>query len=108
VLGRREAALARELTKHFETVRRGSLRALAYQLAAEDPPKGEIVLLVGPPGAQEAEEGAADLDSRLIEAMKKFSVKDAASVVAAEVGLPRRRVYARAIQLSAEADGGDG
>jgi len=108
VLGRREAAIARELTKHYETVRRGSLRGLADQLAAEDPPKGEIVLLVGPPGAQEAEEGAADLDSRLIEAMKKFSVKDAASVVAAEIGLPRRRVYARAIQLSAEADGGDG
>jgi 16S rRNA (cytidine1402-2'-O)-methyltransferase len=108
VLGPRDAAVARELTKHFETVRRGPLRALADRFAAEDPPKGEIVLLVGPPGPDDPEAGAADLDARLLEAMKKHSVKDAASVVAAEVGLPRRRVYARAIVLAAEADGGDG
>ena len=108
VLGRRDAAIARELTKHFETVRRGTLRSLADQLAAEDTPKGEIVLLVGPPGPDDPEAGAADLDTRLIEAMKKHSVKDAASVVAAEIGLPRRRVYARAIVLASETDGGDG
>lgn len=108
VLGRRDAAMARELTKRFETVRRGTLRNLADQFAAEEPPKGEIVLLVGPPGADDVRVGEADLDLRLIEAMKKHSVKDAASVVAAEIGLPRRRVYARAIVLASEIDGGDG
>ena len=108
VLGRRDAAIARELTKHFETVRRGSLRSLADQLAAEPAPKGEVVLLVGPPGADDPETGAVDLDSRLRAAMEKHSVKDAASVVAAEIGLPRRRVYARAIVLASEMDGGDG
>ncbi len=108
VLGRRDAAIARELTKHFETVRRGTLRSLADQLAAEDTPKGEIVLLVGPPGPDDPETGAADLDTRLLEAMKKHSVKDAASVVAAEIGLPRRRVYARAIVLASEINGDDG
>jgi 16S rRNA (cytidine1402-2'-O)-methyltransferase len=108
MLGRRDAAIARELTKHFETVRRGTLRSLADQLAAEDTPKGEIVLLVGPPGPDDPETGAADLDTRLLEAMKKHSVKDAASVVAADIGMPRRRVYARAIVLASETNGDDG
>ncbi len=66
------------------------------------------MLLVGPPGADDPETGAVDLDSRLRAAMEKHSVKDAASVVAAEIGLPRRRVYARAIVLASEMDGGDG
>ena len=100
VLGDREAAIARELTKHFETVRRGSLAALAAQLATEEPPKGEIVLLVGPPG-DEAVIGDADIDARLTAALRTHSVKDAAALVAAETGQPRRKIYARAIELGA-------
>jgi 16S rRNA (cytidine1402-2'-O)-methyltransferase len=101
VLGARDAAIARELTKHFETVRRGTLADLATALAQEDPPKGEIVLLVGPPqeGAQAL--SAEDLDARLLKALETHSVKDAAAVVAGETGQPRRQVYARAIELSA-------
>jgi len=101
VLGGRDAAIARELTKHFETVRRGTLAELAAALAKEDPPKGEIVLLVGPPqeGAQAL--SAEDLDARLLKALETHSVKDAAAVVAGETGQPRRQVYARAIELSA-------
>ena len=101
VLGDREAAIARELTKHFETVRRGSLRSLAEALAGERPPKGEIVLLVGsaPEGAPVV--ATEELDRRLVEAMTRMSVKDSAAFVAAESGLPRRQVYARAIELAA-------
>lgn len=101
VLGGRDAAIARELTKHFETVRRGTLAELAAALAKEDPPKGEIALLVGPPqeGAQAL--SAEDLDARLLKALETHSVKDAAAVVAGETGQPRRQVYARAIELSA-------
>jgi 16S rRNA (cytidine1402-2'-O)-methyltransferase len=100
VLGSREAAIARELTKHFETVRRGLLPDLASIIAAEGPPKGEIVVLVGPPGAVPplAQE---DVDARLGKALEGLSVKDAAAVVSAETGQPRRKVYARAIELSA-------
>ncbi len=102
VLGDRPAALARELTKHFETVRRGPLPELAAMLESEDPPKGEIVLLVGPPPEGAAEASAEDVDSRLRTALLTLSVKDAASVVSADTGQPRRKIYARAVELAAE------
>ena len=107
VLGPRAAAIARELTKLYETVRRGPLDALAATLAAEETPKGEIVLLIAPPEAGAAEQSEADLDARLMEALAAYSVKDAASVVAAATGQPRRQVYARALQLTAGRDKGD-
>jgi 16S rRNA (cytidine1402-2'-O)-methyltransferase len=103
VLGPRDAAIARELTKHFETVRRGLLPEMAASVATESPAKGEIVVVVGPPKAQPVAENQEDLDARLSRALKEHSVKDAATVVSAETGQPRRKVYARALELSARA-----
>ena len=100
VLGDRDAAIARELTKLFETVRRGTLSGLAAELAAEEAPKGEIVLLVVPPAAGARAIAAAELDAQIQEALANYSVKDAASVVSAATGQPRRQVYARALQLA--------
>ncbi|MCC2105312.1 MAG: 16S rRNA (cytidine(1402)-2'-O)-methyltransferase [Hyphomicrobiales bacterium] len=105
VLGSREAAVARELTKHFESVRRGPLPELAREIAEGEPLRGEIVLLVGPPVEGAMEMSAASLDQRLRVAMKANSVKDAAAIVAGETGQPRRRVYARALQLASEREG---
>ncbi len=102
VLGDREAAVARELTKFYENVRRGRLNELAAQYANEEAPRGEIVVLVAPPGEETVALGEADLDDRLRTAMKKHSVKDAASLIAAETGMKRRDVYARAIALASE------
>ncbi|ULO24534.1 16S rRNA (cytidine(1402)-2'-O)-methyltransferase [Methylocystis sp. SB2] len=101
ILGKRNAAIARELTKMFESVRRGALDELAATLAEEEPPRGEIVLLVAPPGADAALTAAADLDAKIEEALTAHSVKDAASVVSAATGQPRRQVYARALELAA-------
>jgi 16S rRNA (cytidine1402-2'-O)-methyltransferase len=101
VLGPREAAIARELTKLYESVRRGKLDALAEALRGEEPPRGEIVLLIAPPGAGAEEASEAELDAKIAEALTEHSVKDAASVVSASTGRPRREVYARAIKLAA-------
>ena len=96
--GGRPAAVCRELTKRFEEVRRGTLAALAADYAAAEPPKGEIVVVVGPP--LPAEVGAAALEQALTAALAGMSVKDAAAQVAAALGLPRREVYARALALA--------
>jgi 16S rRNA (cytidine1402-2'-O)-methyltransferase len=98
-LGDRPAAVARELTKLYETTRRGTLSELAEHFAREGPPKGEIVVLVGPPAAGDpvAEE---ELDRLLRRALENLSVKDAAGAVSAQTGAPRRQVYARALALA--------
>jgi len=107
VLGPRPAVVARELTKLFETVRRGSLRELADVFAAEGPPKGEVVVLIGqaPEDAGMPEADAA-LDEKLAAALARHSLKDAAALVADETGRPRRDVYARALALVRDRDAG--
>jgi 16S rRNA (cytidine1402-2'-O)-methyltransferase len=101
VLGPRDAALARELTKHFETVKRGTLPELAAQIETEGPPRGEIVLLVGPPGAVPVLD-ADEIDAQIRKALETHSVKDAAAIVSAATGLHKRQIYARALELSRE------
>jgi 16S rRNA (cytidine1402-2'-O)-methyltransferase len=95
--GARQAAVARELTKHFEEVRRASLSELATHYAA-NAARGEITIVVGPPEQDDPEE----LDARLREALATSSVKDAAALVATATGLPRKLVYARALALKAQ------
>ena len=94
--GDRPAAVARELTKRFEEVRRGGLAELAAHYAGHEA-RGEITLVVGP--APEEATGAEDLDAQLRRALSTQSVKDAAAMVATATGLPRRLVYARALEL---------
>jgi 16S rRNA (cytidine1402-2'-O)-methyltransferase len=106
ILGNRSAAVARELTKFYETVRRGTLTSLSDAYGSEDTPKGEIVVLIGPPVAAPVDaDDDINLDRLLTRHLGTLSIKDAASVVAEETGLPRRRVYARAIALSRIEDG---
>lgn len=103
VLGDRKAAMARELTKKFETVRRGTLPELAAYFEEHGAPKGEVVLIVGPPG-EAGEISDAAIDSALENAMQQHSQRDAVALVAAELGLQKRRVYARALHLSEKRD----
>jgi 16S rRNA (cytidine1402-2'-O)-methyltransferase len=98
LLGDRPAAVARELTKLFEEVRRAPLTELASHYATEAEVRGEIVVVVGPPG-DSAAPAAAALDDALRQAMATASVKDAAAEIAARFGLRRRAVYARALEL---------
>ena len=95
----RNAAVARELTKRFEEVRRGSPAWLANSFR-ERPPRGEITVLLGPSSdAAEATDNAT-LDEQLQQALLTMSVKDAASLVAVSCGAPKRTVYARALALA--------
>ena len=95
--GPRPAAVARELTKRFEEVRRDTLDALAA-FYAEHEARGEITLVVGPP----PDEPTDDLDGQLRRALAGNSLKDAAALVATATGLPRKVVYARALALAGE------
>ncbi|MBB5372451.1 16S rRNA (cytidine(1402)-2'-O)-methyltransferase [Acidocella aromatica] len=99
LLGPRPSAVCRELTKHFEEVRRGTLDELAAHYA-EHAPRGEICVVIGPALAEEA--SAETLDEALRTALASMSVKDAAAAVATATGLPRKQVYARALQLGRE------
>jgi 16S rRNA (cytidine1402-2'-O)-methyltransferase len=103
VLGDRLACVARELTKLHEDIRRCPLNALIAHYEAQPQVRGEIVVLVAPPeadrGATMTADNDARLDKRLLAVMSDHPVKEAAAIVAAEEGLPRRTVYARALVL---------
>jgi 16S rRNA (cytidine1402-2'-O)-methyltransferase len=96
----RDAAVCRELTKLYEEARRGTLADLAASYAAEAAPKGEVVVVIGPPVA-DAAASEEDVDAMLQAALDRGeSVRDAAAAVAAATGLKKRVVYSRALELA--------
>jgi 16S rRNA (cytidine1402-2'-O)-methyltransferase len=95
----REAVVCRELTKRFEEVSRGTLASLGADFADREV-KGEIVLVIGRPLPVEV--GAGDVDAALRAALARMSVKAASAEVSAALGLPRREVYQRALQIAGE------
>ena len=98
-LGRRGAAICRELTKLHEEVRRGDLATLAAEASAHET-RGEFVIVIAPPADAPAAT-TEDVDEMLRNALARVSVKDAVGEVAAATGLKRRHVYQRALELSA-------
>ncbi len=99
-LGERPAAVVREMTKIYEEVQRGSLGELAAAYAQSGPPRGEVVLVVGPPAPQTGVDDA-QLDVMLGQALATMSLRDAVDHVTAASGRHRREVYQRALALSA-------
>ncbi len=98
-LGTRDAAVVREISKLHEETVTGTLSELAARYA-DTPPRGEIVIVVGPP-AERAEASDDDLDRALDEALARLSPSRAAAEVAAALGIPRKRAYARALERAA-------
>lgn len=96
-LGDRDAAVSREISKAFEETRTGTLTELSA-LYADAPPRGEIVVIAGPPG-DAPPPSAEDADAALLEAMARLPVSKAAGEVAKKLGLDRRALYARAMEL---------
>jgi len=100
ILGDREAAVCRELTKLFEEVKRDKLENLIGYYQDRNRPKGEIVIVVGP--AAETEVRIDQLDDALIKALAELSVKEAVASVTYSLGLKRKQVYGRALELVGE------
>ena len=101
-LGDRDAAVCREMSKRFEETICGTLAELAVRYAGA-PPKGEIVVVVGPPG-EAPPASAEDADAMLTEALTRLSASKAAGEVAKALGLDRRTLYARALELRPRLD----
>ncbi|MEO6224560.1 MAG: 16S rRNA (cytidine(1402)-2'-O)-methyltransferase [Sphingomicrobium sp.] len=95
LLGNRDGAVAREISKFHEECVTGTLAELAERYA-QAAPKGEIVIVVGPP-PEAAEASDATLDQALDEALARTSPSRAAAEVAEALGIPRKRAYARAL-----------
>jgi 16S rRNA (cytidine1402-2'-O)-methyltransferase len=106
VLGVRDAAVTRELTKFHEEVRRGPLAELAVFYAEAGPPKGEITLVIGPPGPK-IEENPARIDELLAQVLPFMPVRPAAALIADLTGVSKRTVYNRAVALKGAKDNDD-
>ncbi len=98
ILGERSAAVARELTKRHEEIRRGRLGALAEHYRSAGAPRGEAVIVVGPAEIA-APAAAGDFDDRLRALLAGHSLRDAVAHLAAETGIPRKTLYQRALAL---------
>lgn len=99
ILGQRDLAICRELTKLHEEVRRGAAAELAATADGLET-RGEFVLVVGPPAQDAAVMSAEALDDMLRSSLAQNSVKDAVAHAVAISGRPKREVYARALSLS--------
>ena len=99
LLPNREVAVARELTKLHEDVRRGLPSGLLAFYEA-NPAKGEIVLLIGPPPESIASE--EDADAMLLDALRTMKASQAAAQVAKATGIDRKTLYARAMEIRAK------
>jgi 16S rRNA (cytidine1402-2'-O)-methyltransferase len=105
ILGGRDGAICRELTKLHEEVRRAPLAELAA-IADTLETRGEFVVVIGPPAPESAVMAAADLDELLRAQLAHGSVKDAVSHAVEISGRPRREIYARALELNQQLRGG--
>jgi 16S rRNA (cytidine1402-2'-O)-methyltransferase len=99
VLGAREVAIAKELTKLHETLARGTLDGLGAEFATDDELKGEFVIVVAPPSPKETELSDAEILAELKLALKRGSFRDAVRDVAEARGLKRARVYELGLSL---------
>ena len=98
IFGSRHAAVARELTKKFEEIQRGSLTTLVEFYGARQTPKGEIVVIIDPP-SMSMRPTSALIDSEIMAVLANLGVKSAAEHVSHALGLPRREIYQRALEL---------
>ncbi len=100
ILGPRPAVVARELTKLFESTERGTLAELAEHHRQTEAPKGEVTIVVAPPPAEIEPLSDEAVDELIVTALADQAPSQAAATVATATGLPRRRIYARTLELT--------
>lgn len=98
VLGDRPAAVCREITKLHEETRRGTLSSLADHYSTAPPPRGEIVIVVGPPLSPPLP-APSELEAAIRAAIEKSGTRDGVAEVASRYGLAKREVYRTALRL---------
>lgn len=96
-LGDREAAVMRELTKLHEEAERGTLQKLIAHYSKQGEPKGEIVIVVAPPLAQEVSD--EEIRAQMLALLSDHSVKEAAAILSEQTGRPRKELYTLALSL---------
>ena len=104
IMGARDAAICREMTKLHEEISRSTLSELA-QSAAQLETRGEFVLVIGPKAEGHQAMSAGEVDDLLRDLMSRDSVKDAVAHAVEVSGRPRREIYARALELTKKAGG---
>lgn len=97
-LSDRNAAIVREITKLYEESRRGKLSQLLDNIRENGAPKGEVVIVIAPPGKEETLSNQ-DIESHIRLLLKSHSVKEAASIIAEQTGRPRKEIYALALKI---------
>lgn len=102
VLGPRQGAIGRELTKKFEEIRRGPLDQLASHYLEAGAPKGEVTIVIAPPAKDAEQATAEDIDRLLVQALQGLSLKDAAAAVSVATGGKKRDIYSRALALKGD------
>jgi 16S rRNA (cytidine1402-2'-O)-methyltransferase len=105
IMGDRDAAICREMTKLHEEVKRGPVLQLAHSADTLET-RGEFVLVIGPPAGTTIM-AADELDELLLNSLRHDSVKDAVAHAVELSGRPRREIYARALELSKRRDAED-
>ena len=99
IYGNRPAAVVREISKKFEEVRRGTIVELSNELTALGQPRGEIVLLIGPPIAEKIIDNS-EIEDELMKALAKMSLRDAVEKISLGFDMPKRQIYKRALEIT--------
>jgi len=102
ILGNREAAVVREISKLYEESRRGTLQELVHYYEQHGEPKGEVVIVIGAPAILESSGESIEAKLRLL--LASHSVKEAATILAEETGKPRKELYSLALKLMEEGE----
>jgi 16S rRNA (cytidine1402-2'-O)-methyltransferase len=97
IFSNRTVAVVREITKLYEEVRRGTFEELIAFYEEKGAPKGEVVLVLSPPTTAAVNE--TDIDQLLRQALETHKIRDACTIVAGMLGIPRKQAYQRALQI---------